>query len=67
MPIDVERALKDKQYFDSLTDAERAMVRAKAKTRGELGESDLDQVSGGVGFPSCDAGSKDAAKLVTKL
>lgn len=48
--IDIARALKDKSYFSSLTDEQKAMVR-KANPAGDpaLSDSDLDTVSGGLG------------------
>jgi len=48
--IDIARALKDKSYFNSLTDEQKATVR-KANPAGEptLNDSDLDSVSGGLG------------------
>jgi len=48
--IDIARALKDKTYFNSLTDDQKAQVRA-ANPAGEssLNESELDTVSGGLG------------------
>jgi mersacidin/lichenicidin family type 2 lantibiotic len=48
--IDIARALKDKSYFNSLTDEQKAMVR-QANPAGEsnLSDSDLDTVSGGLG------------------
>ena len=48
--VDIARALKDKQYFNSLTEEEKAVVRA-ANPAGEstLADSELDTVSGGLG------------------
>jgi mersacidin/lichenicidin family type 2 lantibiotic len=48
--IDIARALKDKTYFNSLTEEQKAMVR-RANPAGEpnLSDSDLDTVSGGLG------------------
>jgi mersacidin/lichenicidin family type 2 lantibiotic len=48
--IDIARALKDKQYFNSLTEDQKAMVR-RANPSGEssLDDRDLDSVSGGLG------------------
>jgi len=48
--IDIARALKDKTYFNSLTDDQKAQVRV-ANPAGEssLNESELDTVSGGLG------------------
>jgi dihydrodipicolinate synthase/N-acetylneuraminate lyase len=45
MPVDVKRALKDKAYLDSLTDAERKELLEKAK---ELGDADLERIAGGM-------------------
>jgi mersacidin/lichenicidin family type 2 lantibiotic len=48
--IDIARALKDKAYFNSLTEEQKAMVR-RANPSGEsnLNDKDLDSVSGGLG------------------
>jgi mersacidin/lichenicidin family type 2 lantibiotic len=48
--VDIARALKDKTYFNSLSEEEKAVVRA-ANPAGEptLDDSDLDTVSGGLG------------------
>jgi mersacidin/lichenicidin family type 2 lantibiotic len=48
--IDIARALKDRNYFNSLSDEEKAMVR-QANPAGDhnLNESDLDSVAGGLG------------------
>ncbi|HKH44464.1 MAG TPA: mersacidin/lichenicidin family type 2 lantibiotic [Thermoanaerobaculia bacterium] len=48
--IDIARALKDKNYFNSLTDEQKAKVR-QANPAGEpnLSDADLDTVSGGLG------------------
>jgi mersacidin/lichenicidin family type 2 lantibiotic len=47
--LDIARALKDKAYFNSLTDDQKAKVRA-ANPVGEksISDADLDSVSGGV-------------------
>jgi mersacidin/lichenicidin family type 2 lantibiotic len=47
--IDIARALKDKTYFNSLTEEQKAIVR-KANPSGEADVSDqeLDSVSGGL-------------------
>ena len=48
--INIARALKDKQYFDSLTEDEKAQVRAAAGIgSSEIRDEDLDSVSGGAG------------------
>lgn len=48
--IDIARALKDKTYFNSLSDAEKAQVRASsAAGEASLDDSELDTVSGGLG------------------
>ena len=48
--VDIARALKDKTYFNSLSEEQKAVVRA-ANPAGEpsLDDSDLDTVSGGLG------------------
>lgn len=48
--IEIARALKDKNYFNSLTEEQKAIVR-RANPAGEsnLSDSDLDTVSGGLG------------------
>ena len=48
--IDIARALKDRTYFNSLSDEDKAAVR-KASPVGEshLSDKDLDSVSGGLG------------------
>jgi mersacidin/lichenicidin family type 2 lantibiotic len=48
--VDIARALKDRNYFNSLSDADKATVR-KASPVGEsdLHDKDLDSVSGGLG------------------
>lgn len=48
--LDIARALKDKSYFNSLSDAEKAQVQA-ANPAGnvELQDDELDSVSGGIG------------------
>lgn len=47
--VDIARALKDKDYFNSLSEAEKAQVRA-ADPSGDVEVSDdnLDSVSGGL-------------------
>lgn len=47
--IDIARAMKDKDYFNSLTAEEQARVRSESPV-GEvkLDDSDLDSVSGGL-------------------
>lgn len=47
--LDIARALKDKSYFDSLSDEEKAQVQA-ANPAGnvELQDDELDSVSGGI-------------------
>jgi mersacidin/lichenicidin family type 2 lantibiotic len=48
--IDIARALKDKSYFNSLTEEEKRMVRqANPAGESDLSDSDLDTVSGGLG------------------
>lgn len=48
-PVDIARALKDRSYFDSLGEEEKAIVR-NASPIGEprLDDQDLDSVSGGL-------------------
>jgi mersacidin/lichenicidin family type 2 lantibiotic len=47
--FDIARAMKDQAYFNSLSDEQKAVVRA-ANPVGEagLGDQDLDSVSGGL-------------------
>jgi hypothetical protein len=48
--LDIARALKDKTYFNSLTDADKAKVRASSSAGdATLKDSELDTVSGGLG------------------
>lgn len=47
--IDVARALKDKDYFQSLTSEEQEQVRAAGGVgASEIADSDLESVSGGL-------------------
>jgi mersacidin/lichenicidin family type 2 lantibiotic len=48
--VDIARALKDRNYFNSLSDEDKAAVR-KASPVGEsnLSDKDLDSVRGGLG------------------
>jgi mersacidin/lichenicidin family type 2 lantibiotic len=48
--IDIARALKDKNYFNSLTEEQKRIVR-RANPAGDanLSDADLDTVSGGLG------------------
>ncbi len=47
--LDVARALKDQAYFNSLTEEEKATVRAANPVgEGNIGDHDLDSVSGGL-------------------
>ena len=57
--IDIARALKDPTYFNTLTEAEKAEVKA-ANPAGEASvtDDDLDSVSGGLG-------GKDSAAAAT--
>jgi len=47
--VDIARALKDRTYFNGLSDEEKAQVRA-ADPSGQMGvtDDDLDLVSGGL-------------------
>jgi mersacidin/lichenicidin family type 2 lantibiotic len=48
--VDIARALKDQEYFNSLTEEEKAQVRAASGVGGsEISDDDLDSVSGGAG------------------
>ncbi len=47
--IDIARALKDRAYFDGLSEQERQQVRAASPVgSAELSEADLESVSGGL-------------------
>ena len=46
------RAWKDAEYRNSLTDSERASLPAHPAGHIELTDADLDDVTGGKGFPS---------------
>jgi mersacidin/lichenicidin family type 2 lantibiotic len=48
--VDIARALKDRDYFNTLSEEEKAQVRA-ANPAGEVdvNDDDLDTVSGGIG------------------
>lgn len=47
--VDIARALKDKAYFNSLTEEEKAQVRAQSGVgRSHITDKDLDSVSGGL-------------------
>lgn len=47
--VDIARALKDKTYFDSLTEEQKRRVReANPVGESKLGDEDLDSVSGGL-------------------
>jgi hypothetical protein len=47
--VDIARALKDKTYFNSLTEEEKAQVRAQSGVgRSDISDKDLDSVSGGL-------------------
>jgi len=71
--LDIARALKDRGYFNSLTEEEKAQVRA-ANPSGDVdvNDDDLDSVSGGLGeriaaitgTGSTAVGSFDAAEPV---
>jgi hypothetical protein len=47
-PIDIARALKDKSYFNSLTPDEQKQVREAGGVGGDLTDSSLESVSGGL-------------------
>jgi hypothetical protein len=47
-PIDIARALKDKTYFNSLTTDEQKQVREAGGVGGDLTDSSLESVSGGL-------------------
>ena len=49
--IDVERALKDEAYFNSLTSEEQALLRNPAGDA-SLTEKELDSVAGGLAGPT---------------
>lgn len=47
--LDIARALRDKQYFNSLSDEEKARVRAEGGLdESEITDEDLESVSGGL-------------------
>lgn len=47
--FDIARALKDKDYFNSLTDDQRATVKAAQPVgEAELSDTALEEVSGGL-------------------
>jgi len=48
--VDIARALKDRTYFNSLTDEQKEMVRKASPVGGSgVSDKDLDSVSGGLG------------------
>lgn len=48
--VDIARALKDQDYFNSLSEEEKAEVRASNPTGDvEVDDDNLDSVSGGLG------------------
>jgi hypothetical protein len=48
--VDIARALKDRDYFNSLSEEEKEMVRKASPVGGSgLRDKDLDSVSGGLG------------------
>ncbi|HKI01919.1 MAG TPA: mersacidin/lichenicidin family type 2 lantibiotic [Thermoanaerobaculia bacterium] len=57
--VDIARALKDKGYYNSLNDAERALVPENPVGSIELSDADLENASGGLidqtgtGAPEC--------------
>lgn len=56
--IDIARALKDRDYFNSLTDDEKAKVRAANPVGSvDLSDDDLVSVSGGADTPAIESGS----------
>jgi hypothetical protein len=58
--LDMARALRDKEYFNSLSDADKARVREEAGVGAtSVSDSDLDEVSGGL------AGGLRAAETTT--
>lgn len=46
--IDIARALKDKNYFNSLTADQQKEVRVAGGVGGELADENLESVSGGL-------------------
>ena len=46
--IDVERALKDEAYFNSLTSEEQALILRNPAGDASLTEKELDSVAGGL-------------------
>lgn len=57
--VDIARALKDKDYYESLSEAEKALVPSHPAGSVELSDEDLAAASGGLieqtgtGTPSC--------------
>lgn len=48
--VDIARALKDREYFNSLSEEDKEMVRKASPVGGSgLRDKDLDSVSGGLG------------------
>lgn len=46
--VDIERAFKDDEYLKSLTPEQLASIPANPAGDAELGEKDLDEISGGL-------------------
>lgn len=46
--VDIERAFKDDEYLKSLTPEQIASIPANPAGDSELGEKDLDKISGGM-------------------
>jgi hypothetical protein len=59
MPVDIKRALKDKAYLDSLSEAERKEFLQKSK---ELDDSELERVGGGISTDHTSCGQKPTPK-----
>lgn len=58
--IDIARALKDRAYFDSLSEADKNMVRSSNPVGSSLSDDQLETVSGGL-----EGGSDGLASTTT--
>jgi len=47
-PVDIARAMKDKDYYDSLTAEQRTLVPSSPVGESELSDADLEQAAGGL-------------------
>lgn len=55
--VDIERAWKDKEYYNSLTSEEKAMVPANPAGPNDLADNDLESISGGAEAITLDGGT----------